>query len=100
MNRRSLLLLALVLLLALAAFAPPAPAEDNGPIVQTTVRGVLEKGAFADVAVWSEGEFASSATYVEPHKFASGMKCVMVNGTVPYSNGRFTGERGGRFLER
>ena len=62
-------------------------------------RGVLEKGAFADVAVWSEGEFASSATYVEPHKFASGMKCVMVNGTVPYSNGRFTGERGGRFLE-
>ena len=44
MNRRSLRLLALVLLLALAAFAPPAPAEDGGPIVQTTVRGVLEKG--------------------------------------------------------
>ena len=63
-------------------------------------RGVLEKGAFADIAVWSEGEFASAATYVQPHKFASGMKCVMVNGTVPYSNGRFTGERGGRFLER
>ncbi|MBQ2628929.1 MAG: amidohydrolase family protein, partial [Kiritimatiellae bacterium] len=62
-------------------------------------RGVLEKGAFADVAVWREGEFASSATYVEPHKFASGMKCEMVNGTVPYSNGRFTGERGGRLLE-
>ena len=62
-------------------------------------RGVLEKGAFADIAVWSEGEFASAATYVEPHKFASGVKCVMVNGTVPYANGRFTGERGGRFLE-
>ncbi len=44
MNRRSLRLLALVLLMALAAFAPPAPAEDGGPIVQTTVRGVLEKG--------------------------------------------------------
>ena len=63
-------------------------------------RGVLEKGAFADVAIWSEGEFASTATYVQPHKFATGMKCVMVNGTVPYSGGRFTGERGGRFLER
>ena len=62
-------------------------------------RGVLEKGAFADIAVWSEGEFASAATYVEPHKFASGVKCVMVNGTVPYANGSFTGERGGRFLE-
>ena len=63
-------------------------------------RGVLEKGAFADIAVWSEGEFASAATYVQPHKFASGVRCVMVNGTMPYIDGRFTGERGGRFLER
>ena len=63
-------------------------------------RGVLEKGAFADVVVWREKDFASAATYVEPHQFASGVRCVMVNGTMPYIDGRFTGERGGRFLER
>ena len=63
-------------------------------------RGVLEKGAFADIVVWKEDEFRSTATYVDPHRFASGVKCVMVNGTVPFAAGRFTGERGGRFLER
>ena len=63
-------------------------------------RGVIERGAFADIVVWREDEFKSTASYVEPHKFASGMKCVMVNGNVPFADGRFTGERGGRFLER
>ena len=63
-------------------------------------RGVIERGAFADVVVWKEDEFGAAATYTEPHQFASGVKCVMVNGSVPYRGGRFTGERGGRFLER
>ena len=61
-------------------------------------RGVVEKGAFADVVVWREEEFKSSATYVEPHRFASGVELVMVNGRIPYQGGRFTGNRGGRFL--
>ena len=63
-------------------------------------RGRLEKGSFADVVVWREDEFAGEATYFEPHRFSSGVKCVMVNGVVPYEGGRFTGSRGGRFLER
>ena len=63
-------------------------------------RGVLEKGAFADVVVWKEDEFRSEATYVDPHRFASGVRLVMVNGETPYRAGRFTGNRSGRFLER
>ena len=63
-------------------------------------RGVIEKGAFADIAVWKEGEFRGTATYVEPHQFSSGMRLVMVNGRIPYRDGKFTGDRGGRFLER
>lgn len=63
-------------------------------------RGRLEKGAFADIAVWSESGFAGTATYIEPHGFSSGVRCVIVNGAVTYENGRFTGERGGMFLER
>ena len=63
-------------------------------------RGVLEKGAFADIAVWREDAFASTATYVKPHAFASGMEAVVVNGVLSFSSGDFTGARAGRFLER
>ena len=63
-------------------------------------RGVVEKGAFADIVVWREAEFKSTSTYDRPHSFASGVECVMVNGSVPYRGGRFTGDRNGAFLER
>ena len=63
-------------------------------------RGVLEKGAYADIAVWREDEFASPATYVKPHAFASGMEAVVVNGELSLSAGAFTGVRAGRFLSR
>ena len=63
-------------------------------------RGRIEKGAFADLVVWNEAEFKAKATFTNPHQFTAGVKCVMVNGTVPYRDGKFTGDRGGRFLER
>ena len=63
-------------------------------------RGVIEKGAFADLAIWKEDEFASKATYVEPHKFSRGVKAVLVNGAVSYTEGKFSANRTGRFLER
>lgn len=54
-------------------------------------RGVIEKGAFADIAVWDEAKFRSPATYARPHQFAEGVKVVLVNGQT---------KDGGRFLER
>lgn len=63
-------------------------------------RGVLAKGAFADIVVWRESEFSRRSTYSDPHRFTSGVKTVMVNGTIPYRDGIFTGRRAGRFLER
>ena len=63
-------------------------------------RGRIEKGAFADLVIWDEAEFKAKATFTDPHQFTGGVKCVMVNGTIPYRDGAFTGDRGGRFLER
>ena len=63
-------------------------------------RGEIGKGAFADIVVWREGDFAAKSTYVEPHQFTGGVELVMVNGSIPYRNGRFTGDRAGRFLEK
>ena len=62
-------------------------------------RGVIEKGAFADIVVWREEDFKAKATYLKPHRFSAGVKCVMVNGAIPYLDGAFTGVRSGRFLE-
>ena len=63
-------------------------------------RGRIEAGAFADLVVWNEAEFKAKATFTDPHQFTGGIRCVMVNGTVSYRDGAFTGDRGGRFLER
>lgn len=63
-------------------------------------RGVLEKGAFADLVVWREQDFVIRATYDTPHQFTTGVRATMVNGTIPWSDGQLTGDRGGRFLER
>ena len=61
-------------------------------------RGVLKAGAFADLAVWREEEFDGRATYLKPHQYSAGVRFVMVNGSVPYRNGEFTGDRAGRWL--
>lgn len=63
-------------------------------------RGVLEKGAFADVAVWREDAFRNTATYARSHSFCTGMEKVFVNGALAYDGGRFTHAGSGRFLER
>ena len=63
-------------------------------------RGRIESGAFADLVIWDEAEFRAKATFTDPHQFTGGVRCVMVNGTIPYRDGAFTGDRGGRFLER
>ncbi len=63
-------------------------------------RGVLRAGAYADLAVFDPKSFTDSATYAQPHQFAHGMRHVIVNGALSFSEGHFTGVRRGRFLER
>lgn len=63
-------------------------------------RGVLAKGAFADVAVWRPDSFRNTATYERSHSFCTGMEKVFVNGVLAYDGGRFNRAGSGRFLER
>ncbi len=58
-------------------------------------RGRIVAGLCADLAVWDPAAFDSAATYAEPHCFAVGMRQVVVNGTLTFDNGRFTGRRNG-----
>ena len=63
-------------------------------------RGVVRAGAFADIVIFDEKAFCDTATYAQPHRFATGVRQTLVNGAVSYDSGRFTGERRGRFLAR
>ena len=63
-------------------------------------RGALERGAFADIAIWRPDEFRNVSTYEHPHAFCTGMKRVYVNGALAYADGTFTHAGTGHFLER
>ena len=61
-------------------------------------RGAIEKGAFADIAIWNEASFRNTATYAKSHSFCTGMEKVFVNGALAYDSGTFTHSGTGRFL--
>jgi N-acyl-D-aspartate/D-glutamate deacylase len=63
-------------------------------------RGVIRKGACADLAVFDPETFAERGTTFEPNQTAAGMVHVVVNGTISLQNGELTGARGGQVLRR
>ena len=63
-------------------------------------RGVLTVGKFADVIVFDPRTVRDRATYEQPTLLATGMRFVLVNGTVVVSEGSYTGALAGRPLPR
>ena len=63
-------------------------------------RGVLTVGKFADVIVFDPRTVSDRATYEQPTLLATGMRFVLVNGTVAVSEGSYTGALAGRPLPR
>lgn len=65
-----------------------------------TGRGVIAEGAHADIAIFDPAALRDEATYQEPHKHASGMSWVLVNGTVAIDAGKPTHALAGVSLRR
>jgi N-acyl-D-aspartate/D-glutamate deacylase len=61
-------------------------------------RGVLKSGAKADLVVFDPATVADRATYEDPHRYATGIEHVVVNGRVVISDGQHTGALPGRVL--
>lgn len=59
-------------------------------------RGRLLEGYFADIAVLDLDRVTDRATYLSPHQYASGIRHVIVNGTISMADGEFTGDRNGK----
>jgi N-acyl-D-amino-acid deacylase len=70
------------------------PAEN----LRLVDRGRLEPGYFADVVVFDPDRIQDRATYDDPHRYATGVVHVAVNGTLVLRNGEHTGALPGRVV--
>lgn len=71
-----------------------APAARFG----LTGRGILAEGMLADVAVWDPEAILDNSTFEHPHRYATGIRWVFVNGRAALSDGVLTGAGAGRIL--
>lgn len=63
-----------------------------------TDRGVVRVGMKADLAVFDAATVRDAATFEHPHRYAEGVRVVIVNGQVAFENGQMTAARPGRVL--
>jgi N-acyl-D-amino-acid deacylase len=61
-------------------------------------RGLIQKGAWADLAIFDPAKFAERGTTFEPNQTATGMRHVLVNGVFAVRDGALTGQRPGHVL--
>ncbi len=63
-------------------------------------RGLLQAGAWADLAVFDPARIRDRSTYEDPHQYAAGVSTVIVNGEVVVDGGDHTGALPGRVVRR
>ncbi len=63
-------------------------------------RGVIRKGAWADLAIFDPLRLRDRGTVFDPNQIAEGMVHVLVNGTITLKDGAMTGERNGLVIRR
>ena len=63
-------------------------------------RGRIARGKKADLVVFDPARVKDEATFEQPHQYASGIPHVIVNGVFVVENGRHTGAKPGRALQR
>ena len=63
-------------------------------------RGRLEPGYLADIVVFDPDSIRDHATFEDPHRLATGVEHVLVNGVPVVRNGAHTGAMPGRALRR
>ena len=61
-------------------------------------RGCLDKGCFADIAVFDPAKINDLATFDKPHQYSVGMVHVFVNGTQVLRDGEHTGAKPGQVV--
>ncbi|HEX2036481.1 MAG TPA: D-aminoacylase [Chloroflexota bacterium] len=63
-------------------------------------KGLIRWGMDADLVVFDPATVRDAATYAEPHRYAEGIRHVLVNGAITVRDAEHTGTRAGRVLRR
>jgi len=63
-------------------------------------RGLLREGFKADIVVFDPAKVKDEATFTNPHRFASGIPYVVVNGRMVVEGGEHTGALPGKALKK
>jgi len=61
-------------------------------------RGALKTGYYADIVIFDPDNIQDHATYEEPHRLATGVEHVFINGIQVLRDGEHTGELPGRIV--
>lgn len=61
-------------------------------------RGILKKGNYADIVIFDPETIQDHSTYADPHKYATGVSHVFVNGLQVLRDGEPTGVPAGRVV--
>jgi len=61
-------------------------------------RGLLREGNWADVVIFDAAHVTDPATYADPHHYATGIPCVLVNGVLVIKNDAHTNAKPGMAL--
>jgi N-acyl-D-aspartate/D-glutamate deacylase len=67
-------------------------------ILQLKDRGYLKAGYFADVVVFDPKTYRDKATFDKPHQYATGVRCLFVNGRLVIDDGEYAGALAGKVL--
>jgi N-acyl-D-amino-acid deacylase len=63
-------------------------------------KGLVRWGMDADLVVFDAATVRDAATFAEPHRYAEGIRHVVVNGALTVHDGEHTGARAGQVLRR
>ncbi|MGB0930392.1 MAG: N-acyl-D-amino-acid deacylase family protein [Chitinophagales bacterium] len=63
-------------------------------------RGLLQKGYYADVVVFSPKNFKSIANFSQPSELSEGVQYLWVNGELTIEGGKYTGKLAGQVLKK
>jgi N-acyl-D-aspartate/D-glutamate deacylase len=67
-------------------------------ILRLPERGYLKPGYFADVVLLDPKSYRDHATFDKPHQYATGVRCLFVNGKLAVSEGKATDTLAGKVL--